>query len=82
MWKLLLFFCIFLSPFQAYSQTKNNLLDKPYYIHPLDHMPIMEPTPQGFAGNIPEEQRGVEFRKFLSASVNGLIVLFLNCDIY
>lgn len=69
MWKLFLFLCLFLSHFQAYGQIKNNLIDKPYYKHPLDNMPIMEPTPEGFAGNIPEEQRGIEFRKFLSASV-------------
>ena len=40
-----------------------------YSYAPLDKMPIMEKTPNGFAGSAPIEQRGPEFRKFLSASV-------------
>lgn len=37
---------------------------------PLDHMPILEKIPNGvYIGQVPIEQRGIEFRKFLAASV-------------
>lgn len=37
---------------------------------PLDRMPILEKTPVGVSlGEAPIEQRGIEFRKFLAASV-------------
>lgn len=39
-------------------------------IDPLDKMPILEPDPIGIrVGEAPIEQRGIEFRQFLSASV-------------
>lgn len=38
-------------------------------IDPLDNMPIMEKKPDTFAGAVPIEQRGPEFRKYLAASV-------------
>lgn len=44
----------------------------PTYIEcdPLDRMPILEKTPIGVSlGESPVEQRGIEFRKFLAASV-------------
>ena len=42
---------------------------KIYTYDPLDKMPIMQQTPEGYAGSTPIEQREPEFRKFLAASV-------------
>jgi len=43
---------------------------EPFSRHPLDNMPILEPLPKGLYGkNEPIEQRGIEFRKYLSVSV-------------
>lgn len=42
----------------------------PAYIDPLDRMPILEKIPAGISlAEAPVEQRGIEFRKFLAASV-------------
>jgi hypothetical protein len=43
---------------------------EPFMRHSLDNMPVLEALPKGMYGtNTPIEQRGIEFRKFLSASV-------------
>lgn len=42
---------------------------EPFMVHPLDNMPIMEKIPNGWYGSLPIEQRGQEFRRFLSVSL-------------
>lgn len=64
MCKFLIFLSCILSTFApVYAQAFEPSL------HPLDNMPIVEPTPVGFLGVQPIEQRDLKYRKFLSASV-------------
>lgn len=66
MYKLFFILTLILSVFanKGYSQAPSI-----YSYDSLDNMPILEKLPTGWAGMPPEEQRGVEFRKFLAASV-------------
>jgi hypothetical protein len=65
MFKLYSFFLLFILNF-------SNLYAQSPLIHsfdPLDNMPILEPTPSDYAGISPVEERGIEYRKYLAASV-------------
>ena len=57
-----IFFVGFLNSFLI-AEPPVHLYDK------LDNMPILEARPAGFAGMVPTPERGIEFRKFLAASL-------------
>ena len=63
MFKKIFLTLIFLFTLSSFSLCDTHEIDS------LDRMPIIDKIPVGWAGASPIEQRGVEFKKFLAASV-------------
>lgn len=66
MYKLSSIFVLLISLLTSVASAESRSV---YSYDALDHMPIMDRLPAGFAGMTPNEQRDPEFRKFLAASV-------------